>query len=295
MKSFAFIVSPLTIKELKDLWHTIRVFPDFLIRPFLKDHHGFKILEIDKIRSLRGKEIDGYFIISLPFKDNEHPQEEMIIERVISAIHLAEKLEVRIAGLDSVSSLLLNKSYLLGKKVRIPITTGIAFASWSIFEAIYRTVKMRGTQLKNLNLTIIGAESPLGSLCNRKFSDNVKEIILAGEDNSSSTLSNADIIIRLSKSKGDTFNLAELKPGAILCNYNFKEERKGKVDLGNDIVIIDGGQIKLPFGDTISAPLAETMLLTFEERFVNYSKLEEIADIACRHGFEVWVPQAPVL
>lgn len=54
---------------------------------------------------------------------------------------------------------------------------------------------------------------------------------------------------------------------------------------------------------TIYASLAETILLTFEEKFVSYSlgdyinldKLEEIADIAVRHGFEVWVPDAPVL
>ena len=27
----------------------------------------------------------------------------------------------------------------------------------------------------------------------------------------------------------------------------------------------------------------------------NLDKLEEIANIAARHGFEVWVPQAPVM
>ena len=49
--------------------------------------------------------------------------------------------------------------------------------------------------------------------------------------------------------------------------------------------------------------MAETMLLTLEEKFVTYSlgesinldKLEEIADTAVRHGFEIWAPEAPVL
>jgi predicted amino acid dehydrogenase len=58
----------------------------------------------------------------------------------------------------------------------------------------------------------------------------------------------------------------------------------------------------LPKG-TISASLAETMLLTFEEKIASYfltdslnaDRLEEIADIAVRHGFEVWAPQAPIL
>jgi predicted amino acid dehydrogenase len=49
--------------------------------------------------------------------------------------------------------------------------------------------------------------------------------------------------------------------------------------------------------------MAEAILLTFEGRFVSHSlneetnpdNLEEIADIAVQHGFEVWVPEAPVL
>jgi predicted amino acid dehydrogenase len=49
--------------------------------------------------------------------------------------------------------------------------------------------------------------------------------------------------------------------------------------------------------------MAETLLLTFAEKFISYSlgeninldKLEEIADIAVQHGLEVWVPEAPVL
>jgi predicted amino acid dehydrogenase len=77
---------------------------------------------------------------------------------------------------------------------------------------------------------------------------------------------------------------------------------------------VEAGLIKLPypvelplnFGlpkDLVPASLAETMLLALEERFVNYSvglnmnldKLEEIADVATKHGFEVWAPDAPVL
>jgi predicted amino acid dehydrogenase len=124
-------------------------------------------------------------------------------------------------------------------------------------------------------------------------------------------VNNSDIIIKLDDSCEDNLNISELRPKAIICNYNCKEEDGY---LRKDIAIINAGQIKLPFaeklvvntalsGNTVSAPLAETMLLTFEERFVNYSldentnldKLEEIADIASRHGFEVWVPEAPVL
>ncbi|MFA5276642.1 MAG: hypothetical protein WC417_07110, partial [Candidatus Omnitrophota bacterium] len=53
----------------------------------------------------------------------------------------------------------------------------------------------------------------------------------------------------------------------------------------------------------ISPSLAETALLVLDGNTVSYSlgensnldKLEEIANTATRHGFEVWVPEAPVL
>ena len=58
----------------------------------------------------------------------------------------------------------------------------------------------------------------------------------------------------------------------------------------------------LPNG-VVYASLAETILLALEERFVSYSlgemvnihKMEEIADIGARHGFQVWLPEASML
>ena len=57
-------------------------------------------------------------------------------------------------------------------------------------------------------------------------------------------------------------------------------------------------------GDKFIQPsLAEIVLLLLDGKFISYSlgensnldKLEEIADIAVQHGYEVWVPEAPIL
>ena len=55
--------------------------------------------------------------------------------------------------------------------------------------------------------------------------------------------------------------------------------------------------------DITCAYLAETILLARERRLASFTldeslnpdKLEEIADIATRHNFEVWQPEAPIL
>ncbi|KPK99085.1 MAG: hypothetical protein AMJ95_00490 [Omnitrophica WOR_2 bacterium SM23_72] len=136
------------------------------------------------------------------------------------------------------------------------------------------------------------------------------------ENDAGRAVKDADIVIKSScpeESPAD-FNLQNLKAGCIFCHipsfYNGFERSR----LRDDIAFAQLGLIKLPFKQhigifaglprgTIYASLAETMLLALEEKFVNYSlgdyinldKLEEIADLAVQHGFEVWVPEAPVL
>jgi predicted amino acid dehydrogenase len=86
----------------------------------------------------------------------------------------------------------------------------------------------------------------------------------------------------------------------VSASWNIADNHNGRPD----VTIIKGGLIKLPnaVDNFVHASLAETMLLTLEGKFTSYSlgddinldKMEEIADLAMRHGFEVWVPQAPL-
>jgi predicted amino acid dehydrogenase len=118
----------------------------------------------------------------------------------------------------------------------------------------------------------------------------------------------ADIVINTYNGNTTVLNVADLKPNCIFCDGSVSKSLFNKAKLRRDIILIEGGMIKLPFSQTlgvnlglpkdlISASIAETMLLALEEKFVNYSlgeninpdKLEDIADIAVRHGFEVSV------
>jgi fatty aldehyde-generating acyl-ACP reductase len=130
------------------------------------------------------------------------------------------------------------------------------------------------------------------------------------EEDAAKAVRAADILINISSRNTAAFNLADLKIKSIVCDAsvskNITEEAKGK----KDIIFIEGGLVKLPSGQDlgvnfglpghlIPASLAEAMLLTLEGRYLNYSlgeninldKLEDIADIAVRHGFEVFKPE----
>ena len=124
----------------------------------------------------------------------------------------------------------------------------------------------------------------------------------------------ADIVIFTDDMPEAELNISDLKPKAIICDASVARVIAAKAKSRRDITVIEAGLIKMPkpvkFSvntglprGIISASMAEAMLLTLEGKFSNYSlgeninldKMEEIADIATRYGFEVWVPEAPIL
>jgi predicted amino acid dehydrogenase len=206
-----------------------------------------------------------------------------------------------------------------------------------VFEAVYRAAKAKKFNLKKLNLAVIGATDSLSSLCAQKLAGYVGKIILADrnadklealkrkildlnpaeviiEEDVSRAIKDSDVSIIAAGPRQHSFDTEDFKPDSIVCYIVLSTDVDNKPKLGAKITFIEAGLVKLPSApdfsitgvwprDLISASFAETLLLAFEKRFVNYSwaentsldKLEEIADIAMRHGFEVWVPEAPVV
>lgn len=312
MGSFAFIVCPKTIQELKNLKPVLKFIPNFILKPYLKNTPPFKLLRIKKISSIQGKEIQGYFIASgLLNNGTQELGEEVIIDKIIEAGRVAERLGANIVGLDGCISNLTDKEQIIAKKLKIPITSGDTFTAWAIFEAIYRTARTRRIDLNKSTLAIIDAITSVGNLCARKLANYVSRIILvSGSQDKLARLKETilhlnpiEIIIEEDAHKAikeaDIVVTANNSPEVIMSRYN---------------MVIKAGLVRLPYPSElglntglpkgiISAALAETMLLTFEGRFVDYSlgdninldKLEEIADICVQHGFEIWVPEAPVI
>ncbi len=339
MEKFAFIVSPINTRQLKNLWPAMRLIPSFLIRVFQGVLPRRKVLRIREIRSNQGKSIQGYLII-LPLltqPTSSLSKEELVLDRVIFAGFLAEKLGAKIIGLDCFSALAADKGYnSLVKSLKIPATSGHALTAWSVFEGVYRIAKARKMDLKLSHVAIIGAASTALGLVARKLSDYVGKITLTDretaklvnlksflpnievviENDAGRAVKDADIVIKASclEESQLNFSLQDLKTGCVFCHIPSFYNGFDRSGLRKDITFAELGLVKLPFEQhigvhkglprgTIYASLAETMILALEEKFVNYSlgdyinldKLEEIADLAVQHGFEVWVPEAPLL
>lgn len=335
MNSFAFIVHPITIQQIKKIWPAIRVFPDFIVKPNLKNIPAFKVSRIKQVRSAQRKEIEGFFV-ACPLTPRYilEPNQEFVLNKIISTAHFAEKLGAKILGLSRYAAIVTDNGAKLAGKIQIPVTTGSTFTAWSVFEAIYRTAKTKQIDLTQSTLAVIDADSSIGQLCLNKLCEHIPEVIVTGKDRVKlekikesmyelyrSTISisedareaakRATILINASSEFVANFDIQDLRPGILACDVSLLRNIASKADSRRDISVINGDVIKLKYPielgvdiglpkDMVYAAMAETMLLTFEEKFVDYSlggsinpdKLEEIANLAVQHGFEVWVPEA---
>lgn len=294
--NFSFISTPITAGQLKEAWPLFRLVPDFLIKPSIENLPPFKMSHIRGIRSKRGREIEGYLIICpILRRPLNGPDEPYILEKIIAAGRLAERMRSAILGLSGYGSLLSPQAYdQLNQSLKIPATSGNALTAWTVIEILYRVATTRKINLEGSSLFISGSDSCVGRLCSAELANFG---LLVREKEGRAALKKADIVINASVSEKELIDIEDLKPGAIFCDVSlFSLADKAK--LRDDITVIEGGLIKLPSGQIFSAAMAEVMLLALEERFTAYSgvesinpdKLEEIADLAAWHGFEVCLP-----
>lgn len=120
-------------------------------------------------------------------------------------------------------------------------------------------------------------------------------------------VSQADIVLTVTSATTVLVEPEDLKPGAVVCDVarprNVSREVYARRD---DVLVLDGGVIQVPgevdfgfdFGfppGTCEACMAETIALALEGRYESYTvgpevaleRVEEIAQIARRHGFRL--------
>jgi predicted amino acid dehydrogenase len=333
MKTFAFLFHPTSLKQVKHFWPLTGMLPNSLLKYFLKFKH-FRIIHLKKIKSLTGQEIEGYLIVCPLLPDSIfETDEETILNKIIAAGSISAGLNTQILGLEGYVASIADKKPMIYKHLKTAVTSGSSFTAWSVYEAVYKTIKNNDLDLKKCTVTIFGPNNAIGSLCARKFSINVKKLILTGgftqrlqnikdtikdlnktdiiiEEDTTKAIKQADIIINTYNGPSVLFDIADIKPQAIVCDAAVFKHVAEKAKLRKDLTVIDCDIIKLPLGQKLSIHfgwpesfvcgyLAETMLLAFENKILNYSlgeninldKMDEIADIAVKHGFEVFVPE----
>lgn len=334
MKGFVVMGHPYNFQHLVRIFKVFKpdvakITPDFLLKIF-ELAPAYKGSDIKGYRSETGQTIDGYFVMCPIIPDMVKFNPEMVLTKVIEGCRIGERLGAGVLALGGFTSIVGEKYFdKLRDQIKMPMTTGNAFTTAMALAGTRRACELMGIELKNAQAVVVGGTGDIGSACARVLAREVKELIVTGRTPSSvreiekelkktkgakvsATLDNnaavkkADIIIAAASSSQSVVDINLIKPGAVVCDVGYPKNISYNSKGRRDIFVFSGGLCSVPtpfnLGFDVGLPspnilygcFAESIILSFEGRYENYSqgkgkitpeKIQEIQAMGEKHGF----------
>jgi predicted amino acid dehydrogenase len=236
---------------------------------------------------------------------------EFVIDRIVGAGKIAERLGAGILGLGGYTSIVGDKGHTVASRLSMAVTSGSAMTAWSAVEAIRRLAEQRGVDPGRSTLAVIGASGSIGSLCTKVLAHSVGKVIINArhrdrlerlrddiakscatevnvELDAHKAVAAADLVITTTSAPDALFSAEELKPGSIVADVSVPKNISKVEHSRDDLTIVDGGRVKLPGQPEFSvdiglsrgvvyACMAETMALALEHRLENFSLGDNIS------------------
>jgi predicted amino acid dehydrogenase len=217
----------------------------------------------------------------------------------------------------------------VARNLNIATTTGnsytVALAVQGVLEAAHRM----DISSASASAAVVGATGSIGAVCSEMLARSVAHILLVGRRTerlaqvrrrveaiggakvSVSTdiraIQQADLVVTVTSAVDTIIDAHHLKTGAVVCDVaRPRDVSQQVVEERDDVLVIEGGLVNMPgevdFGFDYGLPphltfgcMAETMILTLEGRFENYTlgrdltmgQVEEIASLGHWHGFRL--------
>lgn len=334
MDSFAFIVHPIDPKKdvSRKFPFLGRILSAELINFFSTFFPPVFLSEIEGITSQsNGKQIKGW-LLACPLTAVQMLRlpKQLVYRKIIQTGRLAERLGAKILGLGAYTSVVGDGGVTVAENLDIPVTSGDAYTVAVAVESLTQAAIKIGISLSDAKAAVIGATGAIGWASSGMLARQVAELILIGRNQdrlaelrktlidagvnakihistSMGALSEAQLIMSATSAPYAIVHPEHLLPGSIICDVAMPRDVSRKVaQERDDVLVIDGGIVEVPgpvdfhfdFGLSTGeayACMAETMALTLEGRFEDYSlgrhisrsRVLEIASIAQRHGFRL--------
>lgn len=306
MEKFAFIIHPLSIKDMGHVSPVLKYVPDSILEACLKRKKPFKVSHITGIQSPYA-EAEGWFIgCPLTAKQMLELPEEFVMDRIIESGQVAQELGAKIVGLGAFTSVVGDAGITVAKNLDIAVTSGNSYTVATAIQGTKEAVKLMGKKLEDCRAAVVGASGSIGSAGVRLLAEEVKHITLVARhlgplediadelikkdqcdvvvtDDIHKALQDADIVITVTSALDFIIEPGDLKPGAVVCDVarprNVSKEVSAK---RKDVLVIEGGVIDVPgnvdfhfnFGfppQTSYACMAETMILALEGKYEDFT------------------------
>lgn len=331
MEKFGFILHPLEVKDVMRKYKFLEPFPEKLVERLLQISPAFKLSDITGITSPLGKNVEGCFIlcplISTQMLNLPLP---FVLKRIIQAGKIAQKQGAKIVGLGAFTSVVGDAGVTVAENLDIAVTSGNSYTVATALQGTKKAAELMGIDLGKAEAVIVGASGSIGRTCAHLLAPDVKYLTLAARDerklikianellneygaavnistNPSKAVRKADIVLCVSGSAETIIQPQDLKSGAVVCDVARPRDVSQRVaSERNDVLVIEGGVVEIPgdvefnfnFGfpaKTAYACMAETMILSLEGRYENFTlgreisvdQVQEISLLGKKHGFKL--------
>ncbi len=331
MNQFGFLLHPLGMQDVVRYAPRARGKREPLVRKLLEWMPPYEVSTIEGVRSQLGTPITGKFILVplLPAQFMDIPRHE-VVERVKKGALRAQELGSKIVGLGGYNSVVGGAGREVADLLDVAVTSGNSYTVATALEGALEAARVLDVDMSQATAAVVGATGSIGGVCARMLARSVPKLVLMARSKSrlkvlaeqihqesrtalsiemdlGRALQSADIVITATSSGGGIIQAQHLKPGAIVCDVAVPHDVCREVaKLRPDVLVIEGGLVQVPgdpcfnfdFGypqGIALACMAETMVLTMENRFENYSigrgldfdKVDEIDFLAKRNGFRL--------
>ncbi len=331
MERFAFMIHPLDISDISRKFGFAKKLPPRWLESALKVIPPLTVSEITGVRSEVADEIRGWFIgCPLTARQMMELDQDYVTRKIIKAAQKSEELGAKIVGLGAFTSVAGDAGVTVARNVGIAVTTGNSYTVATALQGVDYAADLLDIDLGGARVAVLGASGSIGKACARIMARKGYEITLVArrrepllevaklieeesgtrarvETEVSAGVRDADVVLAVTSAVDAVVDPMALKSGAIVCDVARPRNVGRQVaELRDDVFVFEGGVVRPPgdvefnfnFGfpaKTCYACMAETMILTLEKRFENFSlgrdldpeKVQEIADLAVKHGFSL--------
>ena len=311
MERFAFVIHPLDTSDVARKFPFARFLPARVIEGALKFLPTMKVAHITGVRSPYA-EAEGWFV-SCPLTARQIMSlpPDYVVEKVVQAGRLAERLGAKILGLGAFTKVVGDAGISVAQKLKIPVTTGNSYTVATAVEGAKEAARLMGHSLDEASVAVVGATGAIGRVCAELLAREVRDLTLIGRDinkleavadrilystglatkisaDLKNSLKKADIVITVTSAVDTVIEPEDLKPGAVICDVARPRDVSRRVAAERpDVLVIEGGVVAVPgdvnfnfnFGfppKTAYACMAETMVLALEQRYESFTLGREL-------------------
>jgi predicted amino acid dehydrogenase len=264
----------------------------------------------------------------------KHPP-DFTTKKIMKAAEKAKRLGAQIMGISMLPKGMHGTSLEVGKHAALPITTGNSYTAstslWATAEAVRQMglSKLKNGKILKAKAMVIGATGDVGGICSRLLATAFEQVYIVSR-NMAKLLSLKEALQEQKKglklqvsTRADRFiddmdvvviassdaniDIMRVKPGCVITDITRPMKFSQKdVAKRQDVLVITGGEIQLP-GEAFEmkdiglphgvayAGLAETIILTLEGRFEDFTKgsntewekVKEIYKLGVKHGMRL--------